>query len=896
MTPKKIQNFLNDLDYEVEARFGFFNENVFSPQISILNYENIKKYFLSQPNIKNVQTKTCTETSNHIRRIIEHKNISNEQKLLIYNDDFLEYGVRISVHKESEIVNNTNTNNLFCRKKDRISFWSTEKCNIWVSWRIDLTIVIETFNGKFKNKKYELELERIDTNVTVTEFCQRINDLLRISQNSYYLLNYSEISCIKNKWNSIIPAALGLHNKHFFNEYISRAKDITLKDMMNPKYVNESMITAKLDGIRRYIFLLDNSIHEIYPPLDISCIGEINIKCEGTILDTEKIDEKYYPFDILIWEGKNLIDTSFANRLAYLTKTMNRYNFKNIEMLDLENGKTYLSLEDTNDEMFSSLAEKCLGIIKKNNIINDGLIIQPLWAKYINQPPINLKWKPSDQLHIDFQVLSSKNTDEYELYYFDVNILTKFVGTKIYCYDKTIYFENGYFNSLPVDGSIVEFCYRNNNFVPIKVRQDKTRPNGKMTIFNLWDLIQNPVTEETLTCKNKKAINYTWQVYFMNYLLKKYDIIGIDYDWKYFSWRLVSEISQKNTYNKIYIISDDESIESEVKEWDNIMFSTSKSFLSFTNKNVTLISDNIIYTCFMKNIVFYSELIPKDRYVDIVDIFKIENLKPLLSLQSQNYIKNKMQYGYQFNKTFLKSTITEYPELGENSVLITQPPTGSCFYHGVLYALYEEYREKDEKIDMVSKFRRKMALSISKNPEHFNSQKYQHLIELFKIEYHKKECIKLNYWTKEKIISVAEKENLKIPDNIITRDDTNFKKELFMFWGCEELEKMTRTKLDWNAVAKNRLIQDLKNVTTYTNECTFFLVEKFLNINILVIDRSTNKLMIREESYDSSRLSIVLIIIKDLHYDLLGFKENDYSLRFWFEDSHHFLKYIRTLK
>ena len=902
----KIQKSLNEQIYEVESRFGFFKDGNFTPTISVMNYQNIKKHF-STDEFEIVNTKTKVESNNGARKTIHNDSFKTEKKTLIYNEDFIEYGIRISVHKETEVdVSSIKIDSKFERKKDRLSFLSKNKTSKWYNWRIDLTIVLESFNGKQKNQKYELELEKIGNNsVTTEDFFFLINDLLCISQNTEYILSYRQIHHIKYLWNKFIPAALGLHNEHYFHEYISRARDITLEDMMNPKYINESVITAKLDGMRKFLFVKDEEIYEIFPPLDIRCIYSITKKIQNNsnihILDVEKIDDKYYPFDILVYENNTILTKSFSERLKCLEKVVK--NIKFLEMLDLIDGETYIG-PVTQNYMFSDIARKCLETMKKKNIPNDGLIIQPLWAKYINQPPINLKWKPSDQLNIDFLLVSTENKEEYELYYYEMNILKKFSGTKIYPYEKTVYFKNGQFENTLIEGAIVEFCFRDGNFVPLRVRRDKTRPNGKITIFNLWHLIQNPVSEKVLTCQNKKVANHIWQIDFANYLSEKYQHIGVDYKWKYFSWNFYNQLYQKNKNINILV---EDSAEELFKMGEKMLgykpkLTTRHIFaLSTPKMSQAIVSDKIIYDMSKvdyPHLILYHEKIEFSmEEIEIVDAYVCSTKNDLLlSLQSQTYIKGKMFQGYQFSmKNLLESDIQKYPTLGNDTYLITQPGTGSCFYHGILYSLYQEYKDNSDKLDMVAKFRKKMALTVNEHPEWITKDMMTHIIETLKIEYHSKTTAKIYGWTREKILEEAKNSKVDIPDKILEEAHTkNFKEKLFLVWGCTELEQITGTSINWKEMAIKKMIQDLQTVTTYANEGTLFLVENFLNINILVIDKETNKLMSRKEAYKESRPSIVMIIVKDLHYDLLGFKEND-SIRMLFKHEHPFLVKLRNI-
>ena len=487
----------------------------FTPQISIMNYRNIKN-LLEGCEVDHDNLEECGIC--RYPRIIKNEGIVVStilSQFLPLDDKKLEVSVQPGRH-------------LF-------------KAEELKGWTVSLNIEFRTVKN-VKVKKYILVLKTY-LKVTQEDIINAVEKVMLLGQGFPLggvpslgrYTNYSDTCSVKNKWNSIIPSALGLYDPTQFNEYISRSKDITIKDVGNVplgkyKVVNHSMVTAKLDGVRKYLFFTgtqreacvpyDVRVYEIYAPLDIRCISVLphlfskkklssDKSLEGTILDTEFVDGRYYPFDILSVRGKNVMKYKFVQRLQMLKEEMANVGEHlptehlpgglHIQMLDMEGGNTYLGLEHTKSGTFGELAEKCLAIIKEKNIPNDGLIIQPLPAQYINQPPASFKWKPADQLNMDFRV--SGGGDVFSLYYFDRNELKKFEGNGMHKYTQNIIFKDGMFEGSSVEGSIVEFCFRGDNFVPLRVRHDKTRPNGKITIFNLWNLIQNPVSEEILTSR-----------------------------------------------------------------------------------------------------------------------------------------------------------------------------------------------------------------------------------------------------------------------------------------------------------------------------------------------------------------------------------------------------------
>jgi len=161
----------------------------------------------------------------------------------------------------------------------------------------------------------------------------------------------------------------------------------------------------------------------------------------------------------------------------------------------------------------------------------DGLILQPyIW--YCNK--YTFKWKPPSQLTIDFylQPMTRENIEdrqiEYhpEMHYYYTMVggsvdknkkidMSIFTGDYNYPYAGYIILERDTIKEEggePIDGRIVECEWRkyedgDSDFVPLRIREDRTRPNDyDPTAISVWQDINNPVTRDTIEGRNLKIM------------------------------------------------------------------------------------------------------------------------------------------------------------------------------------------------------------------------------------------------------------------------------------------------------------------------------------------------------------------------------------------------------
>lgn len=172
------------------------------------------------------------------------------------------------------------------------------------------------------------------------------------------------------------------------------AQPVTFSEKtFNPKL--DYFITYKLDGLRNLLkieeqgsFLINskNEKTKIILPKKGSDL------LTGTVLDCELYKGKVYVFDILFYKGRDITkNIPFDKRLELLQESVKILNSKKVIAKGyLPNGNIYRIFKDFEDDRKSFPFE------------TDGLIFTPNSSYYQEK---SLKWKPSNEITIDFKVL-----------------------------------------------------------------------------------------------------------------------------------------------------------------------------------------------------------------------------------------------------------------------------------------------------------------------------------------------------------------------------------------------------------------------------------------------------------------------------------------------------------
>lgn len=295
-------------------------------------------------------------------------------------------------------------------------------------------------------------------------------------------------------------------------DYFPGAQPVTIekKDLMKLK--QNYMVCEKSDGERGVLILINidskpmcfmiNRNNEIYF-MDFFFKKEV---FEGSIFDGEIIETKktkkwnYLMHDCLAYNGKSFMNESHNLRYACIIDFITRrYSHRELDCLYMKTKLFY---------NYGSEIEKTWTHIKKtteNEI--DGLIFTP-----INEPirfgrDYSLfKWKETHTIDLLAKIKQKGNkingnngNNGIELFYIKKsnNILFKTFQTDSINYNNIITFFKEIEEDLKqlIKGVIIEFKYSINDeiFIPYRIRFDKDKPNGEITVNNTIKNIQEDI-------------------------------------------------------------------------------------------------------------------------------------------------------------------------------------------------------------------------------------------------------------------------------------------------------------------------------------------------------------------------------------------------------------------
>lgn len=265
-------------------------------------------------------------------------------------------------------------------------------------------------------------------------------------------------------------------------KYIEYYKNITKKNKFignQPVTFNkknfikkEYFLTKKLDGKRYLLMIYNDKIYRVSGKMEIEFLHElINNKINNTILDCEYFNSKYYVFDILFYNKKQITQENLEFRINLYKNLVKKIN------LDIIKYKSYYKLNDISKEL-PKFIEKYHKYFTKNKL--DGLILTPN-SDYYDKI---YKYKPIELISIDFKIKKLKNY--------------KFALLK---QNGKVFNSNGVNGVIPVskkdyelynDNDIVEFVYKKDKFVPLRARPDKIKSNYDTVIKDNLEQILNP--------------------------------------------------------------------------------------------------------------------------------------------------------------------------------------------------------------------------------------------------------------------------------------------------------------------------------------------------------------------------------------------------------------------
>jgi len=303
-------------------------------------------------------------------------------------------------------------------------------------------------------------------------------------------------------------------------------KDCVKEIIKQKNYV----MTLKVDGERFLMFLssngiiyfIDRSVNFYYIMNDsfTDRLAPLNVKpflFDGELV-THKTFYEYLIFDVLFYDNISFIEKLYNIRYDVcnhaLMHVFNNY-MKSVTKQMIITLKIWypVSIIETVNNIYDYIIRETNKLRPKESKLEaDGIILQPWdtvyvpygpWNKYNN---VQFKWKPSDQLTIDFKikiisqnewVLLTKTDQPFNINQIDADPIP---ATCIPSDAQKIKYH---------DNEVVEFKYKKtgnpngNLFIPMRSRNEK-EANGLSTIMSTLCVIRNPFTLDIL----KPAIKF----------------------------------------------------------------------------------------------------------------------------------------------------------------------------------------------------------------------------------------------------------------------------------------------------------------------------------------------------------------------------------------------------
>ena len=445
---------------EHELKFGMMRNGRFESQISR------KKYFkiLNLPIFdKRIEKANDVVIINGNRRFKDGK-IEKKTKISSRMID----GVKYTISREENLGMGEASTKGIRRERRRISKYSTEFPN----WRFDFTIVKQDGSDEF----YQVE----------TEWITNDNEP-----------NNNELKRIIERINSVdiiirIEKIVG-HDIRLMHTFMSQVISMTPNDIS--KLEGNYAVSEKADGERFLIWIDTNGCYSIDKAMNIKRIERLGKGGDNKILvDSEKVGDKYYLFDCLIWNGNDIRKDGFKERYEQLSK-IEGWSVKKFCFVDVR--KCAKQMWNNREQYPYEL---------------DGLIFTPLGVDY-NQSSI--KWKPAEMQTVDFMIW--RRGVIWDLYVVMNSNQARREGKKISSFANrgkhvAVKFSEAKFSgSKYKNGLIVEFKCVNGKWKPFRMRTDKTRqmlqaikdgdflgPNSWRTATSVVEGIKNPIREDVL--------------------------------------------------------------------------------------------------------------------------------------------------------------------------------------------------------------------------------------------------------------------------------------------------------------------------------------------------------------------------------------------------------------
>lgn len=384
------------------------------------------------------------------------------------------------------------------------------------------TISQDPIIRKINRTTYIIGNVKIDISKVQTGESNIIKNEIEIERNSAECLPYHFIDMI-NFMNSFITnrALYTKIQKHVFDTDISRPEDITRKDFTY-NYLTNYLVTIKYDGERQLLFYTNDCLYitdarmKTKFPVLFGIVDNNNKKYQNYLFEGERTNDGV--FHIFDYIGKN--NGSFFNnteldtiqRLDICTDFVKILKTNSITSYNVNMKKFYSTKNFKSDTVsFPIVCEfaytKSLELsASSDKIKSDGLIMQP-----IKVGDKVFKWKPHEQLTIDMRIHNNNlliKSGEKEI---DIRNVIKSVYENQSGENIADKFSDEYIvenNINAQQNQVVEFgvTFQGNKIIFKAIRTRNKDPNGFKTAFNIWKLVNDPISKDVIFGKDMKMV------------------------------------------------------------------------------------------------------------------------------------------------------------------------------------------------------------------------------------------------------------------------------------------------------------------------------------------------------------------------------------------------------
>jgi hypothetical protein len=535
-----LYNYPNATNHEVELRFGYLNNNDYTHSLPKYLFERCLRIVRDKQHQMNCQRYSIEystvyyydyespETS--LRKIV-YTDENNQQLSTVYQKKkkldqtdllLVPVMVRLTRSKESCLQS--------IKPPDKIIHMRKRKRNIFhfELYEIHLTEVIDT------TKRYEIEVE------LMPEFIRKqynidiiYNTIVNwLSVERFHIITYRQYMTTLIAYNRLIESSLNQSIKQLQKEHeiaIIMNKDVVYDTELKinrltsilaniksieqpillqskPKNVQYSdlsliqhnyIVTNKLDGTNCFIYVcVQDRIFYIYliyeTTIDVFYTSE-DVKLHqyhSSVFQGELcLDGTLHLFDALLYSDTSLFLKTHPQRIQVAQQFVNdikriQYSIKLEVKLFFECSTLSESIQSCIMYMYSRYKQPWLS--------NDGLIFIPNSTSYkplLESDPMMFKYKLPSKISIDFLLKIQDN--QYKLYvYNDFNQMYEFNHLSL----NSKYMDT----TLLEDSTIIECCWEESQFIPYKIRHDKTRPNSLHTCLATFEDMKNPIRLQSI--------------------------------------------------------------------------------------------------------------------------------------------------------------------------------------------------------------------------------------------------------------------------------------------------------------------------------------------------------------------------------------------------------------